>query len=40
MTSFESELAFTMALWSTDIAVAMDAPSNPKLRINALENTM
>jgi hypothetical protein len=40
MTSLEFELAFTIVLWSTGIAAAMDAPSNSKLRISALENTM
>jgi hypothetical protein len=39
MTSLEFELAFTIAL-SAGIAVAIDAPSNSKLRISALENTM
>jgi hypothetical protein len=40
MVSLEFELAFTMALPSAGIAVAMDAPSNSKLRIRAVENTM
>jgi hypothetical protein len=39
MTSLEFELAFTIAL-STGIAVAIDAPSNSKLRIKVLENMM
>jgi hypothetical protein len=39
LTSLEFEFAFTIAL-STGIAIAIDAPSNSKLRISALENAM
>jgi uncharacterized protein (UPF0333 family) len=40
MVSLEFALAFTIALLSAGIAVAIDGPSNSKLRISALENTM
>jgi hypothetical protein len=39
MTSLEFELVFTIAM-SAGIAVAIEAPSNSKLRVSAVENTM